>query len=71
MLLGLLFTLADVPENLLSLHRAISHLSDKRLRGSSTCASLRLMCQRTVRRAAGGGEECEPIACRTMEHKIS
>ena len=45
----LLFALADVPENTLSLHRSISHLSDKRLGRAATCASLCLRSQQTIR----------------------
>ncbi len=45
---GPLFALADVPENSLSLHRSISHLSDKRLGRGATCASLWLRSQWTA-----------------------
>lgn len=64
---GLLFALADVPENSLSLHRSISHLSDKRLGRAATCASLWLRSQWT----AGGREESGPAwtGCRMMEGK--
>lgn len=69
---GLLFALADVPENTLSLHRSISHLSDKRLgRAASTCARSCLRSQQTGRCTAGGREESEPAGCRVMEENTA
>lgn len=58
---SVLFALTEVPENTLSLHRSISHLSDKRLGRAATCASLCLGTRRTVRCTAGGRQESELV----------